>query len=55
MVFVQQNIPAMAFASSAMVEFMRTLAHTSGDTPDKVDVSKLVEVAEALNALIRSL
>ncbi len=55
MVFVQQNIPAIAFASSAMVEFMRTLAHTAGDTPDKVDVSKLIEVARALNGLIRVL
>ena len=40
---------------AAMVEFMRTLAHTAGDTPDKVDVSKLTEVAAALNTFIRSL
>ena len=54
MIFVQSGVPSIAFTSENMAELMRTVTHTSEDTPDKVDCGKLVEAAEALNALVRS-
>jgi hypothetical protein len=37
-----------------MLELMRTVTHTASDTPDIIDYHKLVEVAESLDALVRS-
>jgi len=54
MIFVQNRVPALAFTSEYMAELMRTVTHTSSDTPDIIDCHKLVELAESLNALIRS-
>lgn len=54
MVFVQNGVPAVAFTSEQTHELMRTVTHTSADTPDLVDCRKLVEVAASLGALIRS-
>ncbi len=55
MIFVQNRIPSMAFTSECMADLMKTVTHTSLDTPDLIDCRKLVEVAESLNALVRSL
>jgi len=55
MIFVQSGVPAVAFTSEYMPELMRSVTHTSADTPDIVDCCKLVEVAESLNDLVRSL
>jgi aminopeptidase YwaD len=55
MVFVQKEVPAITFTSEKMAELMRTITHTGADTPANIDCGKLVEAAEALNALIRSL
>ena len=55
MIFVQNRLPSLAFTSECMPELMRTVTHTSSDTPDIIDCHKLVEVAESLNALVRSL
>lgn len=54
MIFVQNSVPALAFTSECMAELMRTVTHTISDTPDIIDCHKLVELAESLNALIRS-
>jgi aminopeptidase YwaD len=54
MIFVQNQVPAMAFTSECMPELMKTVTHTSADTPDILDSHKLVEVAESLNALVHS-
>jgi aminopeptidase YwaD len=54
MVFVQNQVPALAFTSENMAEMMRTVTHTARDTPEQIDYGKLVELAEALNAFIRS-
>jgi len=54
MIFVQNQVPAVAFTSECMPELMRTITHTSSDTPDIIDCQKLVELAASLNALIRS-
>lgn len=55
MIFVQRQVPCVAFTSECMPELMRTVTHTASDTPDLVDGRKLVEVAASLNALVRSL
>jgi len=55
MVFAQKGVPAIAFASEKMTEFMSSYAHTRLDTPDLVDCGKLVDLAEALAALTREL
>jgi len=54
MIFVQNQVPSAAFTSECMPELMRTVTHTSLDTPDIVDCRKLIEVAESLNALARA-
>jgi len=55
MIFVQNQVPSMAFTSERMADLMKTVTHTSLDTPDLIDCYKLVEVAESLNALVRSI
>jgi len=55
MIFVQRQVPSVAFASENMAELMRTVTHTSSDTPNIIDCHKLVEIAQSLNALVRSL
>jgi aminopeptidase YwaD len=55
MIFVQSGVPSMAFTSECMPELMRTVTHTSLDTPDIIDSNKLVGLAVSLNALVRSL
>lgn len=55
MIFVQSGVSSVAFTSECMPELMRTVTHTSADTPDILDCYKLVDVAAALNDLVRSL
>jgi aminopeptidase YwaD len=55
MVFVQNEVPAVAISSENLMEILTTVAHTSSDTPALVDSNKLVEVAEALNDVVRTL
>jgi len=55
MIFVQNQVPAIAFTSECMPELMKTVTHTHSDTPDIIDCEKLIEVANSLNALVRSL
>ncbi len=55
MIFVQNQVPAMAFTAEKMPELMRTVTHTSKDTPDLIDSRKLVELATYINTLVRSL
>jgi aminopeptidase YwaD len=55
MIFVQNGVPAIAFTAEMMPELMRTVTHTERDTPDLLEPRKLVELASALNAFVRSL
>ena len=55
MIFVQSRVPALAFTAERMPELMRSVTHTSLDTPELIDPRKLVTVARALNDLIRRL
>ena len=55
MIFVQSSVPALAFTADKGAELMKTVTHTALDTPGLVDPRKLVDVAQALNSLIRSI
>jgi len=55
MVFVQNGVPSLAFTSENSSELMKTVTHTSLDAPELIDPRRLVELAWALNSLIRSL
>jgi len=55
MIFVQAGVPAIAFTSDLASELSRTVTHTRHDTPDLVDAKKLVELARALDAMVRSM
>ena len=55
MIFVQNLAPSMAFTAEYMPELMKSVTHTSADTPDLINCNKLVEVATSLNDLVRSL
>jgi aminopeptidase YwaD len=55
MLFVQAGVPSIAFTSELASELMSTVTHTPLDRPELVEGRKLVEVAHALDALVRSL
>jgi aminopeptidase YwaD len=55
MIFVQSGVPSIALTAELVSELMRTVTHTAADQPELVDCAKLVEVAEALRALVESL
>ena len=55
MMFVQGGRPALALTSEKALEMLSTVTHSAADTPELVDCRKLVEIAAALNALIRTL
>lgn len=55
MIFVQNKKPAIAFTSEKVSELMATITHSPKDTPDIVDCGKLVEVANSLNELVKSI
>jgi aminopeptidase YwaD len=52
MIFVQKDIPAIAFTAEHMPELMKTVTHTQLDTPDLIDCARLVELAQALEDFI---
>ena len=55
-IFIQQGCPAIAVTSRWFLENMATQAitHTKRDTPEIVDCLRLVEIARALDRLVRS-
>ena len=55
MVFVQNQVPALAITSERFMEIETTVAHTALDTPDLVDRAKLADVALALRDLLLAL
>ncbi len=52
MIFVINQVPALAFTSEKAMENLATITHTPQDLPELVDYSKLVEVARALQQLL---
>ncbi|MGA7688203.1 MAG: M28 family peptidase [Jiangellales bacterium] len=55
MVFAQRGRPAVAFTTDQLDAVMSEVIHTAHDTPAQVDVTLLVELAEALADLIDTL
>ena len=55
-IFIQHGCPAIAVSSQWFIEHMESQAitHTPKDNVNIVDCHKVVEIAEALNQLIRS-
>jgi aminopeptidase YwaD len=51
-VFIQQNVPAMAIASEALMELSTNITHTPEDKPELMDPVKVAEVALALQDLV---
>jgi aminopeptidase YwaD len=53
--FVQQQVAALAFTSTAVGELMAEIVHTPRDTPDVVDPAQLVTLASYLRDLLQQL
>lgn len=51
-VFVMNGVPALAVTSDRVEELVATVVHTPDDTPERVDVAKLVRLARALRELV---
>jgi hypothetical protein len=51
-VFAQRGRPAVAFTTDQLDTVMSEIVHSPHDTPAQVDVTLLVELAEALADLI---
>jgi aminopeptidase YwaD len=51
-IFIQQNIPAMAFTSDQFDKLWSEIAHTPADRPEIVSPNKLVHLSEALYDLV---
>ena len=52
MVFVQNQVSAVAVTSEQIMEVMSQLTHTEGDRPEMVDPEKLVNIALVLKQLV---
>lgn len=50
--YLMNRVPALAITSERLTEVMGTITHTAQDTPDKLEVGKLAELACALHDLI---
>ena len=55
MVFVQNQVPALAITSERLMEIETAVAHTPKDRPELVDCAKLVTTASALRELLNQL
>lgn len=55
MIFVQNDLPAVAFTSELMAPLWSEIAHTPRDLPELVDAARLEETARALHAFILNL
>jgi aminopeptidase YwaD len=51
MVFVQNQVPAVAITSHVLFDLMREITHTEKDVPQLVDPAKLAVAALALRDL----
>jgi aminopeptidase YwaD len=56
-IFLQYGVPAVAISSSWFIENIETqqITHTKKDNLEIVDAAKIVEIAEALNQLVRKI
>jgi aminopeptidase YwaD len=54
MIFVQSQIPTIAVTSDKIIELMNSITHSAKDTPEIVDCDKLIELACALESLVKT-
>ena len=47
-IFMAKGVPAMAITEESVIKLMAEITHTEKDTPEIIDVNKLVENAQAL-------
>ncbi len=52
MIFVQNQVPAVAITSQLFMQVLGQISHTSQDIPELVDCNKLVDVAHCLRDLV---
>lgn len=52
-IFVQRGVPAVAITSQEFTYLTNEITHTQRDQAEIVEVTKLVEIAQALNTLLR--
>lgn len=52
MVFILNQVPALAFTTEKINELLKTIVHTEQDTQDQVDTGKIVALARSLHALV---
>jgi hypothetical protein len=55
MLFVFNQVPALAITSDGLLDALREFLHTAQDTPEKVDARALVQAARALKQLVLDL
>ena len=55
MLFVFNQVPALAWTSENVIELMSSIVHTKKDVPAIIDAEKLVATAKALHELIVAL
>jgi aminopeptidase YwaD len=55
MIFVQNQVPAVAITSDQFMDLSIHITHTPEDTPDLVDVDKLMTLARSLKTLLNTL
>jgi aminopeptidase YwaD len=55
MIFVLNQVPALALTSEKAMQNLATITHTPQDRPELVDYPKLVELAQALRQLLRDM
>jgi aminopeptidase YwaD len=55
MVFAMSQVPTMAITTSAFMEMEHEIAHTPKDTPDRVDITLLEDIARFLEEFILNL
>lgn len=53
MIFVQKGVACMAFTAEEISELMARVTHTTLDTPDIIDSTKLLECALALKSFVQ--
>lgn len=52
MIFVQNQVPALAFTSERAIELFMHITHTPKDAPEIIDCAKLAEVTMAIRELL---
>ncbi len=53
MIFVQHGVPCIALTAERIADLMHTVVHTAEDTPQLIDLYKLVEIAYASAVFIK--